>query len=198
MLNCRACLWQCVQPFDRPANLQRLRHNVNPLLRQSQQRLQSTDVRKTRTRPHYLTKVEKLSNDRNEPWQNSAVAENQKKRERAALQQQSSPGDVIALVERRETPNLMKLGKRDVTMSETDWNRSKRELRFLQDPLDLAQFVQAELRKDRVEEMKQLVRMASHSMPVVVSWNHIIDHYLAKSQVANAMKVYNDVRMAII
>ena len=198
MLNCRACLWQCVQPFDRPANLQRLRHNVNPLLRQSQQRLQSTDVRKTRTRPHYLTKVEKLSNDRNEPWQNSAVAENQKKRERAALQQQSSPGDVIALVERRETPNLMKLGKRDVTMSETDWNRRKRELRFLQDPLDLAQFVQAELRKDRVEEMKQLVRMASHSMPVVVSWNHIIDHYLAKSQVANAMKVYNDVRMAII
>lgn len=198
MLNCRACLWQCVQPFDRPANLQRLRHNVNPLLRQSQQRLQSTDVRKTRTRPHYLSRVEKLSNDRNEPWKNSAVAENQKKRERAALQQQSSPRDVIASVERRETPNLMKLGKQDMTMSETDWNRRKRELRFLQDPLDLAQFVQAELRKDRVEEMKQLVRMASHSMPVVVSWNHIIDYYLAKSQVASAMKVYNDVRMAIL
>lgn len=83
-------------------------------------------------------------------------------------------------------------------MSETDWNRRKRELRFLQDPLDLAQFVQAELRKDRAEEMKQLVRMASHSMLCVVSWNHIIDHYLAKSQVSDALKVYNDVRMAIL
>lgn len=197
MLNCRACFWQCVQPFDRPANIQRLRQNVNPLLRQSQQRFQSTDIRKTRTRPHYLTRVEKLSSDRNEPWQNSAVAENQKKRERAALQQQSSSRDVIASKERRETPNLMKLGKRDTTMSETDWNRRKRELRFLQDPLDLAQFVQAELRKDRAEEMKQLVRMASHSMPCVVSWNHIIDYYLAKSQVSNALKVYNDVCKAI-
>lgn len=88
----------------------------------------------------------------------------------------------------------MKLGKRDTTMSETDWNRRKRELRFLQDPLDLAQFVQAELKKEKVEEMKQLVRMASHSMLCVVSWNHIIDHYLAKSKVGDAMKVYNDVR----
>ncbi|KAJ4335797.1 hypothetical protein N0V87_005913 [Didymella glomerata] len=79
-------------------------------------------------------------------------------------------------------------------MSETDWNRRKRELRFLQDPLDLAQFVQAELRKDRAEEMKQLVRMASHSMLCVVSWNHIIDHYLAKSQVSDALKVYNDMK----
>jgi hypothetical protein len=197
MLNCRACLWQCVQPFDRPASLQRLRHNVNPLLRQSQQRLQSTDVRKTRTRPHYLARVEKLSNSRNEPWQNSAVAENQKKRERAALRQSSST-DVITSVERRETPNLMKLGKRDTTMSETDWNRRKRELRFLQDPLDLAQFVHAELKKDRVEEMKQLVRMASHSMPCVVSWNHIIDHYLASSKVGDALKVYNDVRTVML
>lgn len=188
MLNCRACLWQCVQPFDRPANLQRLRRNVNPLLK-NQQRLQSTNVYKTGTRPHYLTKVERLSQSRDEPWQNSAVAENQKKRERAALRQSSSKD-----VERRETPNLMKLGKRDSTMSETDWSRRKRELRFLQDPLDLAQFVQAELKKERVGEMKQLVRMASHSMACVVSWNHIIDHYLAKSKVGDALKVYNDVR----
>lgn len=79
-------------------------------------------------------------------------------------------------------------------MTDNDWNRRKRELRHLQDPLELAQFVRAELNKDKVEEMKQLVQMASHSMACVVSWNHIIDYYLAKSQVSIALKVYNDVR----
>lgn len=78
-------------------------------------------------------------------------------------------------------------------MTDTDWTRRKRELRHLQDPLDLAQFVRAELNKDKVEEMKQLVQMASHSMACVVSWNHIIDYHLAKSQVTPALKVYNDV-----
>jgi len=79
-------------------------------------------------------------------------------------------------------------------MTDTDWNRRKRELRHLQDPLDLAQFVRAELNKDKVEEMKQLVQMASHTMACVVSWNHIIDYHLANSQVTPALKVYNDVR----
>ena len=89
----------------------------------------------------------------------------------------------------------MNLGKRDASISETDWNRRKRELRYLQDPLDLAQFVKAELNKDKVVEMKQLVQMASHSMSCVVSWNHIIDYCLAKEKVNDALKVYNDVRV---
>lgn len=78
-------------------------------------------------------------------------------------------------------------------MSETDWNRRKRELRYLQDPMELAAFVRAELKKDKVNEVKQLVQMASHSMPCVVSWNHIIDYLLAKEKVNDALKVYNDV-----
>jgi hypothetical protein len=183
MLNCRTCLWQCVQPFDRPASLQRIRRNVNPLLHQGQQRLQSS------TRPHFLGRVEKLSQSRDEPWKNSAAAENQKKWERAALRQSPSRD-----AEGHESANLMKLGKKPLGMSDTDWNRRKQELRYLQDPLELAQFVRAELNKDKVEEMKQLVQMASHSMACVVSYNHIIDYYLSKSQVRSALKVYNDVR----
>ena len=118
------------------------------------------------------------------------MAENQKKRERTVLRQSSSRD-----TESQETPNLMNLGKRDTRMSDTDWNRRKRELRYLQDPLELAEFVKAELNKDKVVEMKQLVQMASHSMSCVVSWNHIIDHYLAKEKVNDALKVYNDVRI---
>ncbi|OSS54873.1 hypothetical protein B5807_00211 [Epicoccum nigrum] len=189
MLNCRTCLWQCVQPFDRPASLQRIHRNVNPLLHQSQQRLQSTNIYKTGTRPHYLQRVEKLSQGRNEPWKNSAAAKNQNKWERAALRQSPSKD-----AEGHESANLMKLGKKPLGMSDTDWNRRKQELRYLQDPLELAQFVRAELNKDKVEEMKQLVQMASHSMACVVSWNHIIDYYLSKSQVSRALKVYNEMK----
>jgi pentatricopeptide repeat protein len=63
----------------------------------------------------------------------------------------------------------------------------------LADPLELARFVKQQLAKDKSTEMLQLVRMASQSMKCVVSWNHLIDHYLAKGRAAQAFKIYNDV-----
>jgi hypothetical protein len=190
MLNCRACLWRCIQALDAPtSNAHRLRRDVNPVFLPSQQRLLSTRrdvVRRTDTRPTYLAEVEKLSRQGQEPWKNSAVAANQKKRERAALRQ--PPPERV-----HETSNLAKLGRRDPTISERDWFNRKQELKYLQDPLELATFVRSELGKGRATEMLQLVRMASHSMQCIVSWNHIIDHYLAKERVGDALKVYNDV-----
>lgn len=217
MLNCRACLWRCIQALDAPtANVARLRRDVNPLVLPGQKRLiRSTPdtaretrpprptsdgapqkrhsrytqdvVRKTGTRPTHLMEVEKLSRGGRDPWKNSPVAANQRKRERAALRPQR-PQQVY------ETPNLARLGRRDPTISESDWNNRKRELRHLQDPLELATFVRQELGKGRTDEMLQLVRMASHSMQCIVSWNHVIDHLLAKERVNDALKVYNDVR----
>jgi pentatricopeptide repeat protein len=200
MLNCRACLWRCIQALDAPAsNVQRLRHDVNAVFLPSQRRQLSTRrdvVRKSETRPTQLAEVERLSQQGQEPWRNSAVAANQKQRERAALRPQPA-SERLERSERSErvyeTPNLAKLGRRDPTMSERDWFNRKQELRYLQDPLELATFVRRELGKGRVTEMLQLVRMASHSMQCVVSWNHIIDHYLANERVGDALKVYNDV-----
>lgn len=161
---------------------------MNPLVGHAQQRLLSSHdvVRKTTVKPTYLTKVEKLSQKREEPWDKSAVAANQKQRERAVLRQERGDTEV-------ETPNLSKLGKRDPSMSVSEWERRKLELRHLQDPLELAGFVRKQLSKDKATEMLQLVRMASHSMHCIVSWNHIIDHYLAKERVNDALKVYNEV-----
>jgi pentatricopeptide repeat protein len=191
MLNCRACLWRCIEALDAPAsNVQRLRRDVSPLFLPSQRRLMSTAedvVRKEKWAPRYQPEVEKLSRTREDPWSKSAVAANQKKKERTALKSQP-PQQMY------DTPNLAKLGRRDPAISEQDWNNRKRELRHLQDPLELATFVKSELRKGRSTEMLQLVRMASHSMACVVSWNHIIDHYLARERVNDALKVYNDVR----
>lgn len=165
---------------------------MNPILSRGQQRLLSTRdvVRTADAKPLNLTEVERLSKDGEEPWKKSAMAENQKKRERAVLRQQP--------VQRgTETPNLSKLGKRDPSVSVSDWERRKKELRHLQDPLELANFVRKELGKGKATEMLQLVRMASHSMQCIVSWNHVIDHYLAKERVNDALKVYNDVRLII-
>lgn len=191
MLNCRACLWRCIQALDVPtANAHRLRRNVNPAFGEGQRRLLSTRdvVRTVSAKPMTLSKVERLSRDGKEPWQKSAVAANQKQWMRTALRQQSTHGVM-------EAPNLSKLGKRDPSVSVSDWERRKKELRHLQDPLELATFVAKELRKDKVTEMLQLVRMGSHSMQCIVSWNHIIDHYLAKERVNDALKVYNEVRL---
>jgi hypothetical protein len=196
MLNCRACLWRCIEALDVPAtNFHRLRRNVNPVFLPSQmRRIQSSTrniVRKSETRPTQLSEVERLSRKGETPWQNSAVAANQKKWERTALRQPPAPRVY-------ETPNLAKLGIRDPSVSERDWNLRKRELRYLQDPLELATFVKKELWKDKPTEMLQLVRMASHSMQCIVSWNHIIDYFLAKERVNDALKVYNDVCVSLM
>ncbi|KAI4655607.1 hypothetical protein J4E93_000321 [Alternaria ventricosa] len=191
MLNCRACLWRCIQALDVPAaNAHRLRRSGNSLLHPNQQRLLSSHSA-TNAESEGLTVSREtggFNRDGEDHFKKSAFAANRKRRETTALRQSSArqPDD--------ETPNLARLGRRDPSMSDSDWNRRKRELRHLQDPLELATFVRNELKKDRVEEMLQLVRMASHSMQCIVSWNHIIDHYLAKERVNDAIKVYNDMK----
>lgn len=83
--------------------------------------------------------------------------------------------------------------QRDPSVSPADWNKRRRELQYLSDPLELANFVRKELGKDKETEMLQLVRMASKDMQCVVSWNHIVRHMLAKGKTAQAMKIYNEV-----
>ncbi|PVI06242.1 pentatricopeptide repeat protein-like protein [Periconia macrospinosa] len=86
------------------------------------------------------------------------------------------------------------LGKRDPRIPAEEWNARKKELQWLKDPLEVAGFVKKELRKDKEKEMIQLVRMASHSMQCTVSWNHIIDHYMAQGKVSNAMKTFTEMK----
>ncbi|KAF1921168.1 pentatricopeptide repeat protein-like protein [Ampelomyces quisqualis] len=191
MLSCRACLWRCIQALDAPTTgAHRLRPDANAIPSPGHQRrlLSTTEpvVRKTQWKARYQSEVDKVYRDGKEPWKTSAVAVNQKRRQHAALRQ--TPPKV------HETPNLLKLGPRDSIISDRDWENRKRELRHLQDPLELATFVKRELRKGRTMEMEQLVRMAGHSMNCVVSWNHIIDHHLAKERIGKAMKLYNDMK----
>lgn len=66
-------------------------------------------------------------------------------------------------------------------------------LKFLKDPVKLAQFVRETLREDKYELAQSIVNEASSRMASVVSWNHIIEWYLSKGKMNAALKCYNDV-----
>ncbi|PSN66801.1 hypothetical protein BS50DRAFT_573599 [Corynespora cassiicola Philippines] len=191
MLNCRPCMWRCIRALDTSASPPlRLRRDAPASLFQSQQRLFShATQQRERQRQQALTEVEKLAHSKNEPWKRSAQAAAQNKKARSVLKER--PQDRRS----REPVALNRwYGRRDPTMSQQDWDRRIKELQYLADPLELATFVKAQLGKDKVTESLQLVRMASHSMQCIVSWNHIIDYQLAKGKTAQAFKIYNEMK----
>ncbi|KAF2687016.1 hypothetical protein K458DRAFT_361363 [Lentithecium fluviatile CBS 122367] len=194
MLNCRACLWRCIRPLTAAPQSQRFRRNAIAAPFTGQQRFLRTprlETRKEEGRLKDLGEVEKLSRTKREPWSRSKQAIDQKQRARATLRWRPA-GNIET--DREVVRTDMWWGKRDPRMPTKDWNARRRELQYLKDPLEVAAFVKRGLGKDKVTEMLQLVRMASHSMQCIVSWNHIMDYYLAKERMSEAMKVYNEMK----
>ena len=73
----------------------------------------------------------------------------------------------------------------------------EQEMRYLGDPMKLADHTVTLLRKDQFEKVGELVKMASKRMSCTVSWNHMIDYDMSKGRVTRAMSTYNDVRTRI-
>lgn len=67
------------------------------------------------------------------------------------------------------------------------------ELRYLKDPLKLADHVVTLLRQDEYPKALELVRMSSKDAACTVSWNHLIDYEMSKDNVTKAMSLYHDV-----
>ena len=70
----------------------------------------------------------------------------------------------------------------------------ERELRWLRDPIKLADRVVALLREDLYFKALALVRLASKDLLCTVSWNHLVDWDMSKGKVNPAVKLYNEVR----
>ncbi|ORY10406.1 hypothetical protein BCR34DRAFT_485685 [Clohesyomyces aquaticus] len=149
-------------------------------------------IRRVSDRQDSLSGLDQERGRKEDPWKRSTQAAGLKKKERKGLTRQlttsKEPHSAVAVHEFR------KMGTRDPNMSLKDWRSRQQELRYLTDPLELAGFVRKELKKDKAEEMLQLVRMASASMQCIVSWNHIIDHHLAKGSIGQATKIYNEMK----
>ena len=78
---------------------------------------------------------------------------------------------------------------------ETEFKQTEleQELRYLRDPLKLAEHTVSLLRQDDHKKALELVRIASRRMACTVSWNHIIDYDMGQGKVSTAIKTYNEV-----
>ena len=67
------------------------------------------------------------------------------------------------------------------------------ELRWLKDPVKLAEHTVKLLHEDDLPKALGIVRLASKDVECTVSWNHLIDYEMSKARVADAVKLYNEV-----
>ncbi|KAI9721127.1 MAG: hypothetical protein M1812_002608 [Candelaria pacifica] len=70
----------------------------------------------------------------------------------------------------------------------------EQELRYLKDPMKLADHIRYTLRDENPEKSVELVRMASKDMQCTVSWNHIVDFQMTFGRVNAALKTYNEMK----
>ncbi|KAF2444898.1 pentatricopeptide repeat protein-like protein [Karstenula rhodostoma CBS 690.94] len=200
MLHCRACFSRCIRALDTaPLQTHRLRRDGLSALVATQERSASSSTSdapyvaaRARDRPDLPSRRRAYGDPPHskDAWERSPAASHLKRREYQALRR---PVDREAMKKELGSGEMW-LGKRDPRMTPAEWDRRRRELQHLHDPLEVAAFVKQELAKGKTKEMQQLVRMASHSMQVVVSWNHIIDHLMRSASVSEAFKVYNEMK----
>ncbi|KAF2196242.1 hypothetical protein GQ43DRAFT_476503 [Delitschia confertaspora ATCC 74209] len=200
MLGCRACLWRYIRAVTDDASVtshRSARRNGAALLNRFGQQRQSfrtsapvAVASRASNRPQYAeddrSSQKRPSFQSRDRWKESTQAESLKRSARKELiRRPKREGD---------DPKTRKIGRRDPNIPANEWDNRRKELQHLVDPLELAEFVKAELRKGRVKEMMLLVQMASNNMQCIVSWNHIIDHHLREGRVAQAVKIYNDMK----
>lgn len=70
----------------------------------------------------------------------------------------------------------------------------KVELKYLGDPVKLAEHVHYTLRCNKPEKALDLCRLASKQEEVIVSWNHCVDWYMSQGKIDDAIKIYNEMK----
>ena len=73
----------------------------------------------------------------------------------------------------------------------------KSELKYLRDPLKLAQHIRHVLDHNGEEKALALARLSSKALANVVSWNHIINWQMQNGKTQSALHTYNEVRFEI-
>lgn len=95
-----------------------------------------------------------------------------------------------------ESRGIRPIGKENSGSTNIIDEQTAKELRYLGDPLKLADHVRKRLQvnsKESFEEAQKLVRAASKNTQCVVSWNHLISWQLQKGSLSAALKTYNEV-----
>ncbi|KAH8821610.1 hypothetical protein F5884DRAFT_716720 [Xylogone sp. PMI_703] len=92
-----------------------------------------------------------------------------------------------------ESKDISSTSKQGLATTLTD-GAIKRTLKYLRDPLKLADFVREKLRADQFNEAQAIVRAASKEIQCTVSWNHLIDYLLSKGRMNSAIKTYHEMK----
>lgn len=72
------------------------------------------------------------------------------------------------------------------------------EVRWLKDPVKLANHTVKLLKGDDFQKALEIVRLASKNVECTVGWNHLIDYEMSKARVTNAVKLYNEVSSYLV
>lgn len=67
------------------------------------------------------------------------------------------------------------------------------ELKYLKDPVKLADHVKHVLQGNDEEKAQALVRLSGRGMENTVCWNHLIDWQMKQGKTAKALETYNEV-----
>ena len=79
-------------------------------------------------------------------------------------------------------------------LSERQKTHLRAELKYLTDPLKLANHIHHVLQNDNVEKALALVRLSNRAVANIVSWNHILDWNMKKGKTQVAFSVYNEMK----
>ena len=110
----------------------------------------------------------------------------------AALSQ-NLRGSSPALLPQHRTHTLDQITHPSLGIESYNKSNLERELRWLKDPVKLADHTVNLLRKDHFQKAVEIVRLASKDSECTVSWNHLIDYEMSTAKVDNAFKLFNEV-----
>lgn len=103
-----------------------------------------------------------------------------------------------ALTPQSRTDTVDRPSNRPSTVGPYKKSDLEREVRWLKDPVKLADHAVKLLQEDDFEKALEIVRLASKDVECTVSWNHLIDYEMSTARVANAVRLYNEVSSHLV
>ncbi|KAJ9663588.1 hypothetical protein H2201_005549 [Coniosporium apollinis] len=171
MFDCHACLRQCLRalsPDKLPIPRLGLRHRAVFFSSRHRPVLRSRGYATAFPRRVPSTFSAQAAVEEGEPWKGSKQAEEQKQ---------------LATATAKRDRDAVK-----------DERALRKELEYLKDPLELANYVRKMLAQGKEQKAADIVRLASKDRQCTVSWNHLIDYEMSKGRVNAAFKTYNDMK----
>ncbi|KAI1640238.1 hypothetical protein F4809DRAFT_523101 [Biscogniauxia mediterranea] len=102
--------------------------------------------------------------------------------------QYSTSAVTAPVTSRKDAPT-----RQSSTQTQREW-AARKQLQYLKDPLLISEHVKRTLEKGQFEEAAAVVRNASRTTKVTVSWNYLIDYQLRADRIHAALKLFNEMK----